>query len=143
MTTFDASKMVGADWRYVSEQAVKDTEAAADEIIGIIPTPFAHAFIILPLLPIEKTESGLYLGNTSEKHQSVTASIGKVLAVGEDAWRGPKWDHMSVLPAVGDWIHYPKHAGISFIYGGYKLKVMTEENILSTVPDPTKFGQTI
>ena len=97
------------------------------------PKAVGHRILIQVLDVQDKTKGGIYLpGKAVEDHRSI-ASIGKVIQMGDDAYR--REDMTIPWCKKGDHVMFGKYAGHRFKYGKSELRIMNDDEILAIVPD--------
>ena len=76
---------------------------------GIIPT--GGHLLVLPDKVEEKTDGGIYLPDTARDKEQAAATSGKIVAVGNSAWKdlddGQPWAY------EGDRVTYGRYAGVT------------------------------
>ena len=97
------------------------------------PKAVGHRILVQVLDVQDKTQGGIYLpGKAVEDHRSV-ASIGKVIQMGDDAYK--REDMTIPWCKKGQHVMFAKYAGHRFKYGKSELRVMNDDEILAFVPD--------
>ena len=102
------------------------------------PKAVGHRILVQVLDVQDKTQGGIYLpGKAVEDHRSV-ASIGKVIQMGDDAYRR----EILSIPwcKKGQHVMFAKYAGHRFKFGKSELRVMNDDEILAVVPDITNIA---
>ena len=102
------------------------------------PIAVGHRILVQVLDVQDKTKGGIYLpGKAVEDHRSV-ASIGKVIQMGDDAYK--REDMTIPWCKMGDNVMFGKYAGHRFQCGKSELRIMNDDEILATVPDVTNIS---
>jgi chaperonin GroES len=74
-----------------------------------IPVPAGHRVLVQVQKIEEKTESGLYLPETSREAEQLACQVGKVDALGENAWKS--FDGGEIWAKPGDKVLISSYAG--------------------------------
>lgn len=80
-----------------------------------IPKPIGYHVIVEPREPPAKSQGGILLAEKTKRANRATDYIGKLLAVGEFAWKAKTaeidWGTLQDVPQVGDLVIIKSHAG--------------------------------
>jgi len=119
------------------------TSKISDEITEKIvsdPNPLPKVLgwnILVRPVPIrEVTQGGLYLADRTKEDMRYLSTIGRVLAIGPEAYKDRDGKQLDPWVKVGDYIAYAKNAGQRFKYKGVELILLSEHLPLFTVEDP-------
>lgn len=135
-----------AEVNTINSSVLKATEEAAERFLNdpdCTPCPTTFHLVILPIKTLDKTDSGLLLPEESMTAQRVTTSVGIIVAMGAAVYEHPKFKFEKNKPELGQWWHYHRHAGSRFNYAGEDLILISDEGLLSTVPDPLLFNRKV
>jgi len=116
------------------------------------PVPVGYR-ILIEMLPIEEmTKSGLILSAQTVEAKEHVRAVGQVVAMGPLAYRHNKFMDPNVAPGfgrpepwckVGDWVLFNAYAGDSRDVensdgrGFTTFKIINDDEVMATVPDPT------
>lgn len=109
----------------------EDTEIPTD-----LPQPLYWRVMVMPIKPVEKTKSGIYLPSDAMKAQEYNGCSGKIVAMGGCATKSDRFEGETNLPKVGDYVLYGKYAGQKITYKGVKFSLLNDDEILAVVSDP-------
>ena len=129
------------------EKAIKNDQwisGEADDVNDPSPLPKMPGYTILirPISVKTKTKGGILLPDSTRDDIAYLTTVGKVLAVGDIAYKDkhkfPKGDWCK----VGDYVCYGKHTGTKLIYKGIKLLLLYDDQIMMRVDSPKDLDPT-
>jgi co-chaperonin GroES (HSP10) len=82
-----------------------------------------------------KSKSGLYLNNSSDVYNGIKGYIAKLGACCFDGYTNDKWKDWY---KVGDWIAFPRHAGIRFTYKNLPVFSIPDDSPMLIIQNPTE-----
>lgn len=105
-----------------------------------IPRPTGYRLLIEPIQVEAKTESGFLLPEVAKKAKEVLRYIGKVVAIGPEAYKHDKFEGGRWCE-VGDWIAYGQYAGQEIAIknqtsGVTLFRIINDDEVLAKIPDP-------
>ena len=118
---------------------IEDEEKADPEVLPSLP---GYHILVRPVSIKSKTKGGLLLPDSVKDDVAYLTTVGKVLAVGdlaykdEDKFPNGKWCD------VGDYVCYARHAGQKLYYKGVRLLLLFDDQIMMKVDDPTNLDMT-
>lgn len=120
---------------------VLDPEAIGGSLLERMPSPTGWRLLILPYRGKGKTDGGIYLPDKVLEEQNVSTQVGYVLKVGDLAYKDP--DKFPVGPwcEQGDWVMFARYAGSRFKIDGGEVRILNDDEILSTILDPEDIHQ--
>ena len=91
--------------------------------------------MILPYKGRGKTDGGIVLTSETVERQQVGTLLGYVLKVGPQAYDGERF---STGPwcKPGDWVLIGRYSGSRIQIEGGEIKLLNDDEIIATVPDP-------
>jgi len=116
-----------------------------------LPIPSGWRILVAPVKIQDETTGGIILVEESKKTAEYFVDVGKVLAIGEDAYKHPKFqggipiDEREPKPwcKPGDIILYNSYGGKNVLLkdgNDYcKLKVINDDDVLSLINDISVF----
>ena len=129
------------------EKAIKNDQwisGEEDDVNHPSPLPKMPGYTILirPISVKTKTKGGILLPDSTRDDIAYLTTVGKVLAVGDIAYKDkhkfPKGDWCK----VGDYVCYGKHTGTKLIYKGIKLLLLYDDQIMMRVDSPKDLDPT-
>lgn len=102
------------------------------------PQPTGYRLLVEPVQVKQETAGGIALPEQAVKAQEYLRYIGKVVAMGPEAYKHQKFD--GAWCEVGDWIAYGQYAGQELMIrsedGPKKLRLINDDEVLARVnPD--------
>ena len=129
------------------QKAIKNDESISGEEEDVkdpfpLPDMPGYTVLIRPISVKSKTKGGILLPDSTKDDISYLTTVGKVLAVGDLAYKDkpkfPKGDWCK----VGDYVCYGKHAGTKLIYKGIKLLLLYDDQVMMRVDSPKDLDPT-
>ena len=108
----------------------------------VLPSLPGYHILVRPVSIKSKTKGGLLLPDSVKDDVAYLTTVGKVLAVGdlaykdEDKFPNGKWCD------VGDYVCYARHAGQKLYYKGVRLLLLFDDQIMMKVDEPTNLDMT-
>ena len=117
-----------------------DEEKVADPS----PLPVIPGFNVLirPVSIKSKTKGGILLPDSTVDDMTYLTTVGKVLSVGELAYKDKEKFSTGAWCEPGDYVCYGKHAGVKMIYKGVKLILLYDDQIMLKVENPRDLDPT-
>ena len=118
---------------------IEDEEKADPEVLPRLP---GYHILVRPVSVKSKTKGGLLLPDSVKDDVAYLTTVGKVLAVGdlaykdEDKFPNGKWCD------VGDYVCYARHAGQKLYYKGIRLLLLFDDQVMMKVDEPTNLDMT-
>ena len=96
--------------------------------------------LIRPIPNAPKTRGGIIIPDSTMDVLDLIRSVGRVLALGPRAYTR---EDMGGKPwcKVGDYVLYGRYAGAKISYGGVKLLYINDDEVITTVKDPSKLNE--
>lgn len=95
----------------------------------IKPTDILIRLYIQP----KKTKGGIILDNTKDIFNEIVGYVAKIGKCGFSGERYKDWGHWY---KVGDWVAFPRHAGIRYTYKRLPVFSIVDDAPMMVVPDP-------
>ena len=118
---------------------IENEEKADPEVLPSLP---GYHILVRPVSVKSKTKGGLLLPDSVKDDVAYLTTVGKVLAVGdlaykdEDKFPNGKWCD------VGDYVCYARHAGQKLYYKGIRLLLLFDDQVMMKVDEPTNLDMT-
>ena len=91
----------------------------------------------IPHKGIDKTKGGLLLTDKAIEEQQLTTNVGLILNMGPDAYSDKTKFPNGPWCKKGDWVVFARYAGSRVKIDGGEIRILNDDEILSTVEDPT------
>lgn len=108
----------------------------------ILPHLPGYHILVRPVSVKSKTKGGLLLPDSVKDDVAYLTTVGKVLSIGdlaykdEDKFPNGKWCD------VGDYVCYARHAGQKLYYKGVRLLLLFDDQVMMKVDEPTNLDMT-
>ena len=125
--------------------AVKNDEWTNKENLPdpeVLPHLPGYHILVRPVSVKSKTKGGLLLPDSVKDDVAYLTTVGKVLSIGdlaykdEDKFPNGKWCD------VGDYVCYARHAGQKLYYKGVRLLLLFDDQVMMKVDEPTNLDMT-
>ena len=118
---------------------IENEEKPDPEVLPHLP---GYHILVRPVSIKSKTKGGLLLPDSVKDDVAYLTTVGKVLSIGdlaykdEDKFPNGKWCD------VGDYVCYARHAGQKLYYKGVRLLLLFDDQIMMKVDEPTNLDMT-
>tara|TARA_R100000005_G_C4911085_1_gene148730 strand:- start:223 stop:639 length:417 start_codon:yes stop_codon:yes gene_type:complete len=108
----------------------------------VLPHLPGYHILVRPVSVKSKTKGGLLLPDSVKDDVAYLTTVGKVLSIGdlaykdEDKFPNGKWCD------VGDYVCYARHAGQKLYYKGVRLLLLFDDQVMMKVDEPTNLDMT-
>tara|TARA_R110000824_G_scaffold43088_8_gene126421 strand:+ start:5194 stop:5616 length:423 start_codon:yes stop_codon:yes gene_type:complete len=129
------------------EKAIKNDQwitGLEEDIADPSPLPNMPGYTILirPTSVKSKTKGGILLPDSTVEDISYLTTVGKVLSVGDSAYKDKERFPNGSWCKTGDYVCYGKHTGTKIIYKGIKLLLVYDDQIMMRVDSPKDLDPT-
>lgn len=109
------------------------------EIEDPITLPHLPGFHVLvrPVSVKRKTKGGIFIPDSTRDDMAYLTTVGRVLKLGELAYKDKEKFPNGNWCTVGDHICYGKHAGTKLFYQNIRMILLFDDQIIMKVDDPT------
>lgn len=110
-------------------------------VAAIVPTsvvvPKGYRILVRVCKPAEKTAGGLYKPDALVEKEMVAASVGKVVALGTDAYQNKERFPFGAWCQIGDYVMFRAYAGSRFTVDGVEYRLLNDDTIegVTTAPE--------
>lgn len=118
---------------------IENEEKPDPEVLPNLP---GYHILVRPVSVKSKTKGGLLLPDSVKDDVAYLTTVGKVLSVGdlaykdEDKFPNGKWCD------VGDYVCYARHTGQKLYYKGVRLLLLFDDQVMMKVDEPTNLDMT-
>ena len=118
---------------------IENEEKPDPEVLPSLP---GYHILVRPVSVKSKTKGGLLLPDSVKDDVAYLTTVGKVLSIGdlaykdEDKFPNGKWCD------VGDYVCYARHAGQKLYYKGVRLLLLFDDQVMMKVDEPTNLDMT-
>ena len=115
---------------------VLDPKAINDKLLDRLPTPTGYRMLILPYAGPKKTKGGILLSDTTQETIQMTTVCGPVLKMGNLCYRDKEKFPLGSWCKLNDWVIFSRYAGSRFKIEGGEVRVLNDDEIISTIKNP-------
>ena len=102
-----------------------------------VPKATGWRIVVLPHKGVDKTKGGLLLTDKAIEEQQLTTNVGLILNMGPDAYADKNKYPNGPWCKKGEWVIFARYAGSRVKIDGGEIRILNDDEILSTVEDPT------
>ena len=122
---------------YLKGKAEDKKEENKEPAMDRVPKATGWRIVVLPHKGIEKTKGGLLLTDKAIEEQQLTTNVGLILNMGPDAYADKNKFPNGPWCKEGDWVVFARYAGSRVKIEDGEIRILNDDEILSTVEDPT------
>ena len=132
-----------ADSSAVNSAYVDATEKVLDPslldkpLLERLPQPTGYRVLIIPYYPSAKTKGGLYIPDQTRERESFATVSAYVVKLGPDAYKDEQKFPSGPYCQEKSWVLIGRYAGNRFKVDGLEVRIINDDNIISTILDPT------
>ena len=115
---------------------VLDPKAIDDSLLDRLPNPTGYRMLILPYAGPKKTKGGILLSDTTQETIQMTTVCGLVLKMGNLCYRDKEKFPLGSWCKLNDWVIFSRYAGSRFKIEGGEVRVLNNDEIISTIKNP-------
>ena len=91
---------------------------------------------MLPFAGPKKTKGGLWLSDTTQETIQMTTVCGLVLKMGDLCYHDKNKFPKGPWCKLNEWIIFSRYAGSRFKIDGGEVRVLNDDEVISTINDP-------
>lgn len=118
-----------------------DIEDEVSDPTNLPELPGFHV-LVRPVSVKSKTKGGIFIPDSTKDDMSYLTTVGKVIALGELAYKDVDKFPNGGWCNVGDYVCYGKHAGTKLYYQNVKLLLLFDDQVIMRVSDPKDLDPT-
>ena len=122
---------------YLKGKTESKKEENKEPEMNRVPKATGWRITVLPHKGVEKTKGGLLLTDKAIEDQQLTTNVGLILNMGSDAYSDKNKFPNGPWCKKGDWVVFARYAGSRVKIEGGEIRILNDDEILSTVEDPT------
>ena len=117
-------------------ETVLDPKAIDKSTLESLPTPTGYRILVLPFAGPKKTKGGLFLSDTTQETIQMTTVCGLVLKMGDLCYHDKEKFPKGPWCKLNEWIIFSSYAGSRFKIDGGEVRVLNDDEVISTISDP-------
>jgi co-chaperonin GroES (HSP10) len=132
---------LGLEEKYKEENKVEATKEPLNpenikSVVDELPTPSGWRLLVLPFTPKEKTSGGIIISQESLDRLRIATNCGYVLKIGPLAYHDKEKYPTGPWCKKGDWVIFARYAGSRLPIEGGEVRILNDDEVLGTIPDP-------
>jgi len=116
-------------------------EAIGKTLLDRMPNPTGWRLLILPYQGKGKTAGGIFLPSETVEKSQISTQVGYVLKVGPLAYQDTAKFPTGPWCEEKQWVMFARYAGSRFQIDGGEVRILNDDEILSTILDPEDIHQ--
>ena len=117
-------------------ETVLDPKKIDKSTLESLPTPTGYRILVLPYAGPKKTKGGLFLSDTTQETIQMTTVCGLVLKMGDLCYQDKEKFPKGPWCELNQWVIFSRYAGSRFKIDGGEVRVLNDDEIISTIKDP-------
>ena len=117
-------------------ETVLDPKAIEKSTLDKLPTPTGYRILVLPFAGPKTTKGGLWLSDTTQEPIQMTTVCGLVLTMGDLCYHDKDKFPKGPWCKLNEWIIFSRYAGSRFKIDGGEVRVLNDDEVISTISDP-------
>ena len=131
---------LGLEEKYKEQKVVEDktvrAENVTESLIESLPKPSGWRRLVLPFTPKDKTSGGIIISQESLDRLRIATNCGYVLKIGPLAYYDKEKYPTGPWCKKGDWVIFARYAGSRLPIEGGEVRILNDDEVLGTIPDP-------
>ena len=116
-------------------------ESIGKTLLDRMPNPTGWRILILPYRGKEKTSGGIFIPTETSEKNHISTQVGYVLKVGPLAYKDTTKFPSGAWCEEKQWVIFARYAGSRFQIDGGEVRILNDDEILSTILDPEDIHQ--
>ena len=118
------------------EAAERVDHTNIENVVDELPTPSGWRLLVLPFTPKEKTKGGLLIAQETLDKLRIAVNCGYVLKMGPLAYKDVEKFSTGPWCKQKDWVIFARYAGSRLPIKGGEVRILNDDEVLGTIPDP-------
>ena len=132
--------VLGLEEKYKEENKIEEAKSLNPEniksVVDELPEPSGWRLLVLPFTPKDKTSGGLIISQESLDKARIATNCGYVLKIGPLAYLDKEKYPTGPWCKRGDWVIFARYAGSRLPIEGGEVRILNDDEVLGTIPDP-------
>ena len=120
--------------------AIKNNDWITDEKVQadpeVLPELPGFHILVRPISIKTQTKGGILLPDSTKDDIAYLTTVGKVLGVGDLAYQDTDKFPKGPWCKLNEWIIFSRYAGSRFKIDGGEVRVLNDDEVISTIKDP-------
>jgi len=127
------------------EKEVKEISLTPDNLqesaLDQLPNPTGYRILVLMHAGAKKTKGGIYLSDNTLETIQMTSVCGYVLKMGDLCYKDKKKFPNGPWCKPNQWVMFGRYAGARFKIEGGEIRILNDDEIISTIKNPESILQ--
>ena len=133
--------VLGLEEKYKEENKIEEKKESLNpenikSVIDELPTPTGWRLLVLPFTPKDKTAGGIIIAQESLDKARIATNCGYVLKIGPLAYLDKEKYPTGPWCKEKDWVIFARYAGSRLPIEGGEVRLLNDDEVLGTIPDP-------
>ena len=106
-----------------------------------LPNPTGYRILVLMHAGAKKTKGGIYLSDNTLETIQMTSVCGYVLKMGDLCYKDEKKFPNGPWCKPNEWVMFGRYAGARFKIEGGEIRILNDDEIISTIKNPESILQ--
>ena len=124
--------------KIATQEAKKETTSTN---LDKLPKPTGWRLLVMPFAVKEETKGGIIIAQETLDRARVSTQVGYVLKVGPLAYQDTAKFPTGPWCEEKQWVMFARYAGSRFQIDGGEVRILNDDEILSTILDPEDIHQ--
>jgi co-chaperonin GroES (HSP10) len=111
-------------------------DAIGKTLLDRMPNPTGWRILILPYQGKGKSAGGIFLPSETQEKSQISTQVGYVLKLGPLAYKDTDKFPDGAWCQEKQWVMFARYAGSRFQIDGGEVRILNDDEILSTILDP-------
>ena len=117
-------------------ETVLDPKSIKKSTLDKLPTPTGYRLLVLPFAGPKKTKGGIILSDNTQETIQMTTVCGLVLKMGDLCYHDKEKFPKGPWCKLNELIIFSRYAGSRFKIDGGEVRVLNDDEVISTIADP-------
>ena len=127
---------LGLEEKYKEEKKEALNPDNIKSVVDELPNPSGWRLLVLPFTPKDKTKGGIIISQESLDRLRIATNCGYVLKMGPLAYHDKERYPTGPWCKKGDWVIFARYAGSRLPIEGGEVRILNDDEVLGTIPDP-------
>ena len=133
--------VLGLEEKYKEENKIEEKKESLNpenikSVIDELPTPTGWRLLVLPFTPKDKTAGGIIIAQESLDKARIATNCGYFLKIGPLAYLDKEKYPTGPWCKEKDWVIFARYAGSRLPIEGGEVRLLNDDEVLGTIPDP-------
>ncbi len=124
--------------KYNAEDDVKKIQENEESKTSLekLPTPTGWRLLVMPFKVKEETKGGIIIAQETLDRARVATQVGYVLKMGDLCYKDDEKYPTGPWCKEKDWVIFARYAGSRLPIKGGEVRILNDDEVLGTIPDP-------